>query len=146
MPAPQAREDLPELLASSRSFLRTVDSRLGETLLRVRELVGRLGGGKRPSRADVESASRLFLEAQGSLQQAKAATGRLTERLERLVREGDAALAAGTDSASYQAVRQELAAFGQELRHTLVLLDAGTEGAADRLALAASRLGGPEGS
>jgi hypothetical protein len=42
-------------------------------------------------------------------------------------------------------VRQELAAFGQELRHTLVLLDAGTEGAAERLALAAGRLGGPEG-
>ena len=67
------------------------------------------------------------------------------ERLERLVREGDAVLAAGGDAPGYQAVRQELAAFGQELRHTLVLLDAGTEGAAERLALAAGRLGGPEG-
>ncbi len=143
--APQAREELPELLDASRSLLRTVDSRLGETLLRVRELVGKLGGGKRPSRADVESASRLFLEAQGSLQQAKAASVRLAERLERLVREGDAVLAAGGDAPGYQAVRQELAAFGQELRHTLVLLDAGTEGAAERLALAAGRLGGPEG-
>ena len=143
--APQAREELPELLDASRSLLRTVDSRLGETLLRVRELVGKLGGGKRPSRADVELASRLFLEAQGSLQQAKAASVRLAERLERLVREGDAVLAAGGDAPGYQAVRQELAAFGQELRHTLVLLDAGTEGAAERLALAAGRLGGPEG-
>ena len=99
--APQAREELPELLDSSRSLLRTVDSRLGETLLRVRELVGKLGGGKRPSRADVESASRLFLEAQGSLQQAKAATVRLSERLERLVREGDAVLAASGEAPGY---------------------------------------------
>ena len=75
----------------------------------------------------------------------KAASVRLAERLERLVREGDAVLAAGGDAPGYQAVRQELAAFGQELRHTLVLLDAGTEGAAERLALAAGRLGGPEG-
>src|SRR4051794_28307086 len=142
---PQAREELPELLDSSRSLLRTVDSRLGETLLRVRELVGKLGGGKRPSRADVESASRLFLEAQGSLQQAKAASVRLAERLERLVRDGDALLAAGGDAPGYQAVRQEVPAVGQELRHTRVLLDAGTGGAAERLALAAGRLGGPEG-
>jgi hypothetical protein len=89
------RQDLGELLRETPGLARDVDARLGEGLLRVRDLLARLAGGRRPARADLESASRLLLEAQGSLQQAKGAAGRLASRMDAVAREGRGAAAGG---------------------------------------------------
>jgi hypothetical protein len=112
----------------------------------VRDLAGRLAGGRRPGRADIESDTRLLLEAQGSLQQAKAASGRLAERLDALAREAaaesPAAGAAADGPETAEAFRRALEETGQELRQTLRLLETGALAATERQALAAGRLGG----
>lgn len=135
-----AARDLPELLDSSRQLMQGLDGRLGQALLRVRDLLGRLAGERRPSRADLESASRLLLEAQASLQQAKAASARLNQRLGELAREGEALLAGKGKPGEVQAFRQELGTLHQDLRQTLQLLEGGAGAAAERLADAGGRL------
>ena len=135
-----APRDLPELLGSSKELMRNVDTRLGQSLLRVRDLLGRLGSERRPSRADLESASRLLLEAQASLQQAKAASARMSQRLDQLAREGEAMAAGKGGAAEVQAFRQELGTLNQDLRQTLQLLEGGAGAAAERLAGAGSHL------
>jgi hypothetical protein len=132
--------DLPELLGSSKELMREVDTRLGQSLLRVRDLLGRLGSERKPSRADIESAGRLLLEAQSSLQQAKAASARLSQRLDQLAREGEAMAAGKGGAAEVQAFRQELGTLNQDLRQTLQLLEGGAEAAAERLAGAGNHL------
>lgn len=144
-PAPPAsREDLGEALRAAPGLARDVDARLGEGLLRVRDLLARLSGGRRPGRADLESAARLLLEAQGSLQQAKGAAGQLARRLDALARDGEAALrpsATGDDDGvALAALGRELDSTGRELRQALRLLESGTASATERLALAADRL------
>ena len=120
--------------------MRNVDTRLGQSLLRVRDLLGRLGLERRPSRADLEFASRLLLEAQSSLQQAKAASARMSQRLDQLAREGEAMAAGKGGAAEVQAFRQELGTLNQDLRQTLQLLEGGAGAAAERLAGAGSHL------
>ncbi len=141
-----APADLAETLRTAPEVARGIDARLGEALLRVRDLAGKLAGGRRPGRADIESATRLLLEAQGSLQQAKAASGRLAERLDALAREAaaesPAAGAAADGPEGAEAFRRALEETGQELRQTLRLLETGALAATERLALAAGRLGG----
>ena len=140
-PAAPPAQDLPELLDSSQQLMRSVDSRLGQSLLRVRDLLGRLGGERRPSRTDLEAAGRLLLEAQGSLQQAKAASVRLSERLDQLVREGQAVLGAkGGRAVEVQAFRHELGALNRDLRQTLQLLESGAGSAAEQMAGAGHHL------
>lgn len=138
---PAARKNFGEAVRSAPEVARSVDARLGETLLRVRDLLAKLAGGRRPGRGDIDSAARLLLEAQGSLQQAKSASGRLTARLDALAREAaDAAVEGAPGTAD--AFRRALEGAGQELRQTLRLLDSGAVAAAERLELAAGRLGG----
>jgi hypothetical protein len=134
------------MLRTTPEVARGIDARLGEALLRVRDLLGRLSGGRRPGRAEVDAAARLLLEAQGSLQQAKAASGRLARRLDALARDASEGLAAAdaadppeTADAFRRAPPVET---GRELLEAMRLLEAGTAEATGRLALAAGRLGG----
>ncbi len=141
-PAAPPAQDLPELLGSSQQLMRSVDSRLGQSLLRVRDLLGRLGGGTQAQpRTDLEAAGRLLLEAQGSLQQAKAASARLSERLDQLVHEGQAVLGAkGGRAVEVQAFRHELGALNRDLRRTLQLLESGAGSAVEQMAGAGHHL------
>ncbi len=139
-PEAAAAHDLPGLLGSSQELMRSVDTRLGQALLRVRDLLGRLGGERRPSRADVESASRLLLEAQGSLQQAKAASAKLSQRLDQLAREAETMAGKDAKAADVRAFRHELGGLNQDLRQTLQLLEVGAGTAAEQLAGAGGQL------
>jgi hypothetical protein len=136
-PVSVAEPTLPELVGRARTLVGTLDARVGEALLRVRDMLRRLTSGRRPNHDDLEAGSRLLLEAQGNLQQAKAATSRLADRLERLAA---AELDKGGGGGLIDGLQNELVTLGQELRHTMLLLDAGTGGAQERLAQAAGKL------
>jgi hypothetical protein len=138
LPAPDiGAEPVPALVGRARAVVSSLDARLGDALLRIRDLLRRTAAGRRPSRDDLEAASGLLLEAQGSLQQAKAATGRLAQRLELLA---TASRGEDGEEALLDGLQDELATLSLELRQTMRLLEAGAGGAQERLAQATGRL------